>query len=289
MRYLPASLSFIALPIATITLGLTPDRAAIAQAQPNTEIATQCRYNPDSGKPNPLGMRAFVTLAETIGGDTSVILDLFPSNLSGSVPATIAQKRTLFFPKRSIAQVRQLLLKDPSYYNELLASKSASFTALNGLLLCKGTTPTSEAPKPNGRPETMSIAQLSDGAYRVWNGTPTKAVMSNDDLLQSGGVIVLLNKKGNQITAGFGYIDSDVTACVSGRVNGNVITGQAFPYSRQAPNLGKDFTNFGPANFLRVRNPKTIAGQPAYSEAILDLSDFSRINLGSRSPQKSCP
>jgi hypothetical protein len=286
MRHLPSLLQSISLSM-LLPLGL-----AIAPAQAQSMAGSTCRYNPKSGKPNPLGMRAFVSLTEK-DGDTTVTYEQFPSNVGGTVPATIASKRMLFFPKLTIAKARQLMLKDPKYYNELLVLKAESFAAMNAVLICDaatamepGSEPVTTAPAiPDTKP--VAIAQLPDGNYRFWSGTPTKAVLSSDELLKLGGALALIHKKGNQVTAGFGYIDSDFTACVAGTVSGDRVTGQAFP-SEGLTNKATEFINFGPAKFLMVRNPKTIAGKKAYSEAVLDLSGFSRINLGDRAPRKSC-
>jgi hypothetical protein len=286
MRHLPSLLQSISLSM-LLPLGL-----AIAPVQAQSMAGSTCRYNPKSGKPNPLGMRAFVSLTEK-DGDTTVTYEQFPSNVGGTVPATIASKRMLFFPKLTIAKARQLMLKDPKYYNELLVSKAESFAAMNAVLICDaatamepGSEPVTTAPAiPDAKP--VAIAQLPDGNYRFWSGTPTKAVLSSDELLKLGGALALIHKKGNQVTAGFGYMDSDFTACVAGTISGDRVTGQAFP-SEGLTNKATEFIPFGPAKFLMVRNPKTIAGKKAYSEAVLDLSGFSRINLGDRAPRKSC-
>jgi hypothetical protein len=304
MRYLPSPLQVISLSIATLSLGFSAEIAAIAPAQADSKVATHCYYNPSSGKPNPLGMRASVVLHEK-NGTTEVVYEQLPSTVGGTIPATIASKRTISFPQTTIAQIRQLMLKDPKYYNELLASKGNSFAPMNALLTCEtvpqfSTDPPPDsmstrpdppasaampAPIPNSKPN--AIAQLPDGNYRFWSGTPTKAVLSSDELLKLGGALALIHKKGTQVTVGFGYIDSDATACVAGSVAGDRVTGQAFPYSGQTTKA-TEFINFGPAKFLMVRNPKTIAGKKAYSEAVLDLTGFSRINVGDRAPRKSC-
>jgi hypothetical protein len=308
MRHLPVLRPVVSLSIVTVVLGFAvdfvADLATIAPAQADSKVATHCYYNPSSGKPNPLGMRASVVLHEK-NGNTEVVYEQLPSTVGGTIPATIASKRTISFPQTTIAQIRQLMLKDPKYYNELLASKGNSFAPMNALLTCEtvpqfSTDPPPDsmstrpdppasaampAPIPNSKPN--AIAQLPDGNYRFWSGTPTKAVLSQDELVKLGGALALIHKKGNQVTAGFGYVDSDFTACVVGTVSGDRVTGQAFP-TEGLTNKATEFIPFGPAKFLMVRNPKTIAGKKAYSEAVLDLTGFSRINLGDRAPRKSC-
>lgn len=288
MRYLPSLRQSISLSIPLLFLGV-----AIAPVQAQSMAGSTCRYNPKAGKPNPLGMRASVSLTEK-DGNTTVTYEQLPSNVSGTVPATIASKRMLSFPKMTIANARQLMLKDPKYYNELLVSKGESFATMNAVLICEAVTamqPVEEsvatAPAAISDPKPVVIAQLPDGNYRFWSGTPTKAVLSSDELLKLGGALALVHKKGTQVTVGFGYIDSDATACVAGSVAGDRVTGQAFPFDGLT-SKATEFINFGPAKFLMVRNPKTIAGKKAYSEAVLDLSGFSRINLGTIAPPMKC-
>jgi hypothetical protein len=285
--FFPASLSIATLSIGVFSLGL----AAIAPVQAAPMAGTTCRYNPSSGKQNPLGMRASVSFLEK-NGDTTVTYEQLPSNVSGAVPAFISSKRMLLFPKMAVAEARQLMLKDPKYYNELLATESSDFAAMNALLSCSEATAMEPSPqpmaasKPGSQP--TSIAQLPDGNYRFWSGTPTKAVFSMSELTKLGGALALIHKKGSQITTTFGYIDSDWSACVSGVASDNTITGQAFPFTNlTSPTT--TFVNFGPSNFLRVRNPTKVSGRESYSEAILDLSGFSRINMGQIVPRKSCP
>ncbi len=290
MRYLAASLHHIALSILVLSTGLM----LIASAQAESMAGQTCRYNPKSAKPNPLGMRAFVSLSEK-DGDTTVTYEQFPSNVGGTVPATIASKRMLFFPKMTIAQARQLLLKDPKYYNELLAVKGSSFAPMNAVLSCDAATALDPAAEPVATatpvviPDAKSvpIAQLPDGNYRFWSGTPTKAILSSDELVKLGGALALIHKKGTQVTVGFGYIDSDATACVAGTIAGDRVVGQAFPFDGLTSKT-TEFITIGPAKFLMVRNPQTIGGKKGYSDAVLDLSGFSRINLGDRAPRKSC-
>lgn len=48
----------------------------------STERHITCSYNPQSGKPNPLGMRTFITAIEETGNST-FIYEQFPSTVSG--------------------------------------------------------------------------------------------------------------------------------------------------------------------------------------------------------------
>lgn len=47
-----------------------------------------CSYNPKSGKPNPLGMRAYITV-KTDKGNTIFIYEQFPSIVAKKLPFLI--------------------------------------------------------------------------------------------------------------------------------------------------------------------------------------------------------
>lgn len=100
---------------------------------------TQCEYDPNSGRPNPLGMRAYVTLTEE-DGNTHIVFEQFPSNLNldPDTPATIASSRTLTFYNTDIDQARQIMLDNPAYYAELMGYEDPEgFAAVNQVLTCR--------------------------------------------------------------------------------------------------------------------------------------------------------
>ena len=70
-----------------------------------------CQYNPDLGKPNPLGMRSYITITEA-DGNTAFLYEQFPSPVSvGTTPVTISSSRELIFYDTSIHDARQLMLQ----------------------------------------------------------------------------------------------------------------------------------------------------------------------------------
>jgi len=96
-----------------------------------------CAYDPQSGKPNPLGTRAFVNLEEQ-DGNTTVIYEQFPQNLLGAAPATLAVRRELVFHQTPIEQARTLMRDEPSYYRELTGDDDpAGFALLDASLACQ--------------------------------------------------------------------------------------------------------------------------------------------------------
>lgn len=88
--------------------------------QPASE--TVCTYDPDSGFPDPLGERASLTI-ETAAGNTAFIYERLPATVSSDrsdIRAEVENKRTLTLDETSLADARQLLLDDSTYYAVLL-------------------------------------------------------------------------------------------------------------------------------------------------------------------------
>ena len=128
-----------------------------AHAQSSQPTIT-CGYDPNSGVPNPFGMRAFITLEER-QGDTRVIFEQFPSAISGPAEATVELARTVTFYRTSIDQARQLLLNNSVYYNQLVGrADPEGFAAINALLVCRAGAVTGSQPRP-----TNELPNLSSG------------------------------------------------------------------------------------------------------------------------------
>lgn len=98
---------------------------------------TTCAYDPKSNAPNPLGMRAFITIEER-DGNTTFIYEQFPETLSGTALVTIASRRELIFHQTPIDQARALMREDPSYYHELTDDNDpAGFAPIDATLICE--------------------------------------------------------------------------------------------------------------------------------------------------------
>lgn len=290
------------------------------QAQPSPTIV--CNYDPSTGAPNPLGMRAFVTLTET-NGTTEVIYEQLGSFVPGPVEAVLTSQRSLLFPNQSIDSVRQLLLNTTTYYRELVGFDDPDgFAPINDTLICRAETvaspsierpsattelpnlgePRSELPDLSGpgsvpdqtaadisTPPTFydTIAGLADGNYRYVSGPAEERIYSDQELLSRGGVLFVFRKTRDEITGAYSYIDGE-SICVTGRASGNTVSGQAYPDNGVARDLGEEFAFWGPATFLRVRRTQGDAGNRYYASATLELNDFSRINAGSSLPPSRC-
>lgn len=106
-----------------------------------------CAYDPNSGRPNPLGMRAYISLSEDGEGNTAFLFEQFPSPVSsptsssvdtGEVPVTIASSRVLTLYGVGIEQARTLMLQNPNYYAELVGYEDPEgFGPVNGTLTCR--------------------------------------------------------------------------------------------------------------------------------------------------------
>ena len=288
------------------------------QAQPSPTII--CRYDPSTGVPNPLGMRTFITLRE-VNGTTEVLYEQLGTRVPGPVDAVLTSVRSLLFPNRSVDNVRQLLLTNATYYRELVGfDDPEGFAAVNSALICRAEMVATARPEPraelpdlsrnpsradlpdldnpgrptNGSTETSTpptfyetIAGLADGNYRYVSGPAEERAYSDQELLNRGGVLFVFRKTDDQIIGNYSYIDGEAI-CISGRVSGNTVSGQAYPYDGSAGDLGEEFTTWGPATFLQVRRTRGDEGRRYYASATLELNDFSRINAGASLPPSSC-
>lgn len=116
-------------------------------SQPASNPIRTCAYNPDSGQPNPLGMRAVITAVEQ-DSDTTFRFDQFPTPVGGQQPGVaIASRRELTFYSVNLEQARQLLLQNPNYYSELLGYNAPEgFAAIDAVLTCRSVTPDTSQP-----------------------------------------------------------------------------------------------------------------------------------------------
>jgi hypothetical protein len=107
--------------------------ATTARAEPTRT----CEFDPDLGLPNPLGMRAYITVTEE-DGNTTFLFEQFSSNVGdGSVPVTLETNRMMTFYETDIDQARQLMLNNSDYYSELVGyPDSEGFGPVNEVLTC---------------------------------------------------------------------------------------------------------------------------------------------------------
>jgi len=118
---------------ANLTIAALLTLATAARAEPTQT----CQFDPALGVPNPLGMRAYITITEE-KGNTTFLFEQFPSNIgNGQVPATIASSRVLTFYGIELDKARQLMLQNPDFYSELVGySDPEGFAPVNAVLTC---------------------------------------------------------------------------------------------------------------------------------------------------------
>ncbi|MGB3768355.1 MAG: hypothetical protein WA947_17490 [Phormidesmis sp.] len=306
------------LPLSAIALHASE---SLAQAS-IPEATTICAYNPDSGVPNVLGMRTYITAGQ-VGNDTVFVYEQFSSPVlnenDSSILTDVKSRRTLTLYGRPIAEARQILANSPRSYAALLGIEQApasglSFAEVNNTLACQDVSadnvanapmpgaevPTPAAPTPAAPPTPDSptpapqtlFADLPNGNYRLASATYPPRVVNDAELVENGGVLFLFRKFGEEITGRFSYIDSDLGACVTGTIEGNEVTGQAYTGSDGTYPEGSAATFLGPGGYLQLGENKENtprAGVRQYESAVLNLETFSRINAGSVLPPESCP
>jgi hypothetical protein len=303
-------------PPATTT---TPAPTPAQMPAPAQTPTTVCSYNSNGGVPNPLGMRAYITVSE-IAGNSVFVYEQFPSPVAAATatpaqPATIANRRTLTLMSTPIADARQRVVAQPAYYAELLGTSVESlqgegFSKVNDTLLCRpgntatppttGTPPTTPpatppaatppatgtppaTPPPTSVTPAPTLASLPDGNYRMASAQYPVRVVTDAELLQNGGYLFTFRKVGNVITGNWGHIDHEEGACVTGTVSGNTITGQAYTDDQPTTINGKTYLD--PMSVLQLGSPVSTG---RYDGSVMNVASLSRINAGTQLPPETC-
>lgn len=202
--------------------------------------------------------------------------------------------------EQDILNTEVRLTYEPANINAASCQGNLDCQKSDRVLLITRAEPTGKTPTPT--PQAF-ISSLPDGNYRYWNGGPSNAIVSDEDLLDSGGITFTFSKRGTDITGVFAYVGSEAI-CVQGQVNENTVTGisvQKFPGASPL-STGETFSNFGPSDRLKVRRGRQIPNNTAifvegrrvpidvvrYDSTLLNLRGLNRINAGSRVPPKQC-
>ncbi|MGB3238018.1 MAG: lysozyme inhibitor LprI family protein [Geitlerinemataceae cyanobacterium] len=139
----------------------------------------------------------------------------------------------------------------------------------------------------------VQIADLPDGNYRYWTGTPQGLTVTDEELINGGGILFRFRKSGDRIVGIYGRID-DETICINGRISGNTVAGNAVQTEEPfipAIVLSSDdnFAAWDESAYLKVRRGRRAGNYARYESALLELSNFNRINAGSQLPPGQCP
>lgn len=238
-------------------------------------------------------MRATIEIKE-VEGNTAFRYEQLPSIVGSQPPATISQQRELIFYKTNLTAARQLLLKDPKYYEELVGyADPEGFKRVNEVLVCRSGGSTkpinsrSKSPKDARLNQEKTLADYPNGEYRFWSGKPSSINLSDTELLKQGGALFVFNKQGNQILGSFGLIDN-TAVCIQGTAIGNVVTGTVSADKRTL-SANQANRSFDSAGFLKLGRSQQTDNQIQFQGSTLNLANFNRINLGTSKAPKSCP
>lgn len=95
-----------------------------------------CQYDPESGKPNPLGTKAELTIREA-GGNTIFTYQPLP-NKTVTENITLTTQRQLIFSNTDIDTARIKLIQNKEYYSQLIGEEAeAGFAPVNEVLTCR--------------------------------------------------------------------------------------------------------------------------------------------------------
>jgi hypothetical protein len=269
----------------TLATALLP--IALALPTPaQAAITNSCTIKP--GPSSPLAMRANFTLEEQDGKTVIAKYNASPSPVNAGQPTVIYNSiQLLSFNETNIPAVRALMLKDPQYFKLLTQfPEETSFKLFNDALTC--TSSPKETPKeiPKETPQT-SIDQLPDGDYRFWNKASANNV-TDQQILETGegGGLFLFKKTGNTVIGTYAR-PNDVAYCITGSLAGGKVTGKASPIDRnlKRPADNSSYDPIGRLKFGTWKGPD----KSGFSEGtVLDVSSFSRINLGARKAHANC-
>ncbi|WP_141242136.1 hypothetical protein [Leptolyngbya sp. BC1307] len=295
-RFKSSSRFAFACGMAAYGLAIAPLPTFAQTLDPQTpEPTTVCAFDPSSGAINPLGMRAFITVSE-VEGNSVFLFEQFPSFVSSGVSSgqaggppidvDIASERTLTIYETPIAEARQLVVNNPPYYAALIGLEDIDqvmgengFGPVNDTLTCQTAGGTATNPMPAG----PTLADLPDGNYRMTTAEYPNRIVSDEELLASGGYLFVFQKAGNSVTGNFGHIDHEEGACITGTVSGNTITGQA--YTDDRPTTIEGQTYLDPGGHLLLGEKAT---NVRYDGSVMNVTGLSRINAGTRLPVTDC-
>lgn len=290
---IPTLLSTFTIPFASPALAGTitvenPFRPASSR-QTSSSItglnrALFCQYTPTGT--SILGPNSFLTLIEVQGNSIFRYERTDATLVAGLPPADTSRSLTFF--NTSADQARRQLASRPNDYANLLGLAPtdrvvrAGFDRIDRQFRCQpydDVVATAQQPERIDSRQYSSIAALPDGNYRV---TSVPQALEGD--ASQNAALFTFRKLGSSVTGNFAYPGNDLDACVTGTVEGNTVTGQAFTRDTGTSVLGQTYLGTG----LALRLGDAGIGD-RYDNAILDLNGFTRINAGTRIPPAVCP
>ena len=138
----------------------------------------------------------------------------------------------------------------------------------------------------------FTIATLPEGNYRFCSDRPPS------DIDRVSGVCFRFSKQGDRVTGDYYYPYEGSSVCLTGRVNGNTVSGQAVerlsPTSEPPEDLSEQLTSWRQEGFLQVGNGVYVDDRNRrdairYRSALLNLNNFYQYNAGAVLPPADCP
>ena len=97
----------------------------------------RCGYSSDSGQPNPLGMRTFISVVEKDNA-THFTYEQFPSPIMADTPMHLSIRRTLVMEGVNIQDARSLMRENIHYYEQLIGyADNVGFSTYDEAMVCK--------------------------------------------------------------------------------------------------------------------------------------------------------
>ncbi|MGB3768356.1 MAG: hypothetical protein WA947_17495 [Phormidesmis sp.] len=233
------------------------------QIQPLPELGTfpSSPIDVPTARPEPMARPEPAARPEPMARPPIQPVESSPTQSSIAMPATMPTVDPATIPTA----------KDPSIY----MGPEAEPTPFDGIVI-------------------RTLSELPDGNYRYISGAAEERAYSNAELQQRGGSVFVLKKVGDTVIGSLLPKIGLPGICVSGTVNGDVITGAAYPDDTTANSLqdsarqtSESYEPYG-SGALEIRQTRTEGEQLYYADALLDLTAFTPINAGASLPPASC-
>lgn len=255
------------------------------------EVLTTCEFDPSLGFDSPLNSgdagtgEASITVTN-VDGVTAFNYSYQPpqqirstdgSGLVFNNPQLSVQNSLTFFDT-TLESARQQMLENPEHYAELVGGtveglQGRGYELVDRTLSCREEA-SSRGPAPETPTPQAVFDNLPDGNYRVTSADLPFRIVTDQELLESEGTVFLFKKVGNTVSGDFFYPETDSSICVEGTLSGDVVSGR-----------GKlDGTEGTVPNSDALSTSNRSMGE-RFSEVVLDLRNFSRINAGTALPR----
>lgn len=159
--------------------------SAVSATLPSADLVESCQYNPSSGKPNPTGMRTYLTIQRT-GMMYGAILEMLPSSqkTSSGVPFSRGEMREVIFQAKDMNAAKEFLVNNPNAWKDLTGeSNTNTYKEWLKVIKCDRSAPliipsetrvcsydpTSGKPNPLGMRHFVTLEKRADKSVSIVN------------------------------------------------------------------------------------------------------------------------